>query len=48
MSATAINGKPCRFITVDAAGVPTTRDIPVYNLAGVLREHQRTIRKVAA
>ena len=33
-----------RFIAVDDAGVPTTRDVPVYNLAGVLAEHQRSLR----
>lgn len=45
-----INGEPCRFVAVDASGVPTTRDIPLYNLAGVLAEHRRHLisRRVAA
>ena len=50
MSAPAINGEPCRFIAVDGAGVPTTRDIPLYTLRTVLAEHlrHRTTRRNAA
>lgn len=48
---TAAGITPLRHVPVDSLGVPMFRDIPLYNLAGVLSEHLRlhgTIRQTRA